>query len=300
MNTQQPILVFGKDGQVSNALKDLLGERGVYLGIDEADFTDTDACVSHIKHIQPSAVINAVAYTQVDKAEEQEELATLINADTPIALARACKELDIPFVHYSTDYVFDGKGDMPFTEDQKTAPLNAYGRGKEASEQGIEQAGGKYLIFRTSWVFDAHGANFFNTMLRLAAERATLNIVGDQIGAPSYAPDLAEATVQALIEASHEHEFPSGIYHMCNDGETSWHGFACNIFQQAQEAGIALKIKEAEAIASSEYPTPAARPYNSRLNCSKLQDVFDVTLPSWDNAVSRAIALKFNIDAEAA
>ncbi len=300
MNMQQPILVFGTTGQVGKALAALLGDRAVYVGRDKADFTDASACVEQIKQVNPSAVINAVAYTQVDKAEEEQELAQQINALTPAALAAECAARNIPFVHYSTDYVFNGQGDTPFKEDNLTAPLNAYGRSKLDGEQGIVNAGGKYFIFRTSWVFDAEGKNFFNTMLRLASERESLNIVGDQIGAPSYAPDLAEATMQALIEASHEHDFPSGIYHMCNAGETSWHGFACEIFRQAEDAGASLKIEEASAIPSSDYPTPAARPLNSRLDCSKLQRTFDVTLPDWKDAVARAVALKFDSKLKAA
>jgi dTDP-4-dehydrorhamnose reductase len=300
MNAEHPILVFGTTGQVGKALADLLGSRAVYVGRDVADFTNTAACVAQIDAVQPSAVINAVAYTQVDKAESEEALAIQINATTPIALATTCAARDIPFVHYSTDYVFNGTGTKPFKENDATAPLNAYGRSKLLAEQGIGAAGGKYFIFRTSWVFDADGKNFFNTMLRLASEKTALSIVGDQYGAPSYAPDLVDATMQALIEASHETEFPSGIYHMCNAGETSWYGFACEIFEQAEAAGAGLTIEEAKAIPSSDYPTPAKRPLNSRMDCSKLRSTFEVVLPEWQDAVARAVALKYSIKQQAA
>lgn len=287
-----PILIFGQTGQVSRALAALLGDKSVVAGRDQADFTKPDGFKALIERVNPSAIINAVAYTQVDKAEEEQELAFQVNAEAPEQLVRLTKDREIPFVHYSTDYVFNGKGDKAFKEDDPCAPLNIYGKSKRAGEEAIEAVGGDYLIFRTSWVFDADGKNFFNTMLRLAAERKELKVVGDQIGAPSYAPHLAQATVEALVMATHMEKFPSGVYHMCNDGETSWHGFASEIFQQALEADWPLAIESCEAIPSSAYPTPATRPKNSRLDCHKLHDVFDVVLPNWHDAVGDALRMK--------
>ncbi len=300
MSVENPILIFGKTGQVGRALANLLGDKAVVAGRDEADFTKPENFAALVNRVQPSAIINAVAYTQVDKAEEDETLATQVNATAPAVLATLAKERGVPFVYYSTDYVFNGAGNAPFTEDMPCAALNAYGRSKRAGEEAIATIGGDYLIFRTSWVFDAEGQNFFNTMLRLAHERTELKVVGDQIGAPSYAPHLAQATMEALILATHQQPFPSGIYHMCNAGETSWHGFASEIFRQALDAELPLVIESCEAIPSEAYPTPAARPHNSRLNCGKLADVFDVVLPDWQEGVREALTMKMKQEGLAA
>ena len=286
------ILILGKSGQMGRALASLLGDKAYSAGRDEADFTSPASFTPLIERVNPTAIINAVAYTTVDKAEGEEALAYQVNAEAPAALARLAKVRGIPLVHYSTDYVFDGSGLRPFQESDISTPLNAYGRSKRAGEEAIEALGGAYLIFRTSWVFDGTGKNFLTTMLQLGAERTEVSVVADQVGAPSYAPHLAAATMEALICATHLDAFPSGIYHMCNAGETSWHGFATAIFEEARKSGLHLNIKTCRPIPSSEYPTPAIRPLNSRLNCGKLADVLDVTLPDWREGVRAAVGQK--------
>jgi len=283
-------LVFGSNGQIGQALGALLDDA-VLLSRDEADFSRPNTLPAVVEAINPSVIFNAVAYTAVDKAEEEEALATVINADAPGALAAIAAKRGIPFVHYSTDYVFDGAGDTPRNETAKTFPLSAYGRSKLAGEKAVEAAGGHYLIFRTSWVYDAFGKNFLKTMLRLGAEREQLRVVADQIGAPSYAPHLAAATLQALENAQAQAAFPSGIYHMCNAGEVSWHGFAEAIFEEARKCGMELRVESVEPIPTSAYPTAATRPLNSRLDCSKLRDTLGVTLPDWREGLKDALEI---------
>lgn len=290
MDDVAPILVYGKTGQVARALEQVLGARAVYVGRDEADFSQPETLREAFERVKPSAVINAVAYTQVDKAESEEALAHTVNAEAPALVAELCAAKGIPFVHYSTDYVFAGQGETPFAEDTLTAPLNAYGRTKRAGEEAVMATGGKHLIFRTSWVYDAVGKNFLTTMLRLGSEREELNIVSDQIGAPSYAPHLAEATVQVLEKAQQMQTFPSSIYHLCNAGKTSWHGFAEAIFTEAQGRGMPLQVKRCVPIPASSYPAPAARPHNSRLSCAKLTRTFGITMPDWEEGVRAALA----------
>jgi dTDP-4-dehydrorhamnose reductase len=284
------ILVFGENGQVARALHNHLADKAVFVGRDIADFMQPDDCIKLVHKLQPEIIINAVAYTQVDKAESEVELAMQINAHTPHQIALAAKEIGAVLVHYSTDYVFDGKGDAPFTENMPTNPLNIYGKSKCLGEELIANVGGKYLIFRTSWVYDEVGKNFFTTMLRLGAEREQLKVVADQVGAPSYAPHLAGATMQAVENAQSKEQFPCGIYHMCGAGETSWHGFAEAIFAGARNAGLPLKLQQCLPIPASEYPTPALRPYNSRLNCTKLANQLGVLLPHWEIGLNEAMA----------
>jgi dTDP-4-dehydrorhamnose reductase len=209
------IVVFGGNGQVGSALGELLGNRAIMLKRDDADFTNLTSLRTILEKLQPTSVINAVAYTAVDKAEEEEKLATIINADAPKIIAEYCKEQNIPFIHYSTDYVFAGDGDLPRSTDEQTNPINAYGRSKLAGERNITGIGGQYIIFRTSWVYDAKGKNFLNTMLHLAANREDLSIISDQVGAPSYALHIAQATIQALDYVANTSNFPHGIYHLC-------------------------------------------------------------------------------------
>jgi dTDP-4-dehydrorhamnose reductase len=258
--------------------------------------------------LRPSAIINAAAYTAVDKAEEEEVRAHNINARAPEILARYCREQDIPFVHYSTDYVFDGSGKEPWKETDATNPLSAYGRTKREGEKRIEAVGGKYLIFRTSWVYDETGKNFVNTMLRLGTERDELRVVNDQWGAPTYARHLAQATLAALENAQKASRFPSGIYHLCGGGETNWQAFAREIFalrhcEERSDAAIPKEVwiaspsarddgmqsPKIHGIPSSEYPTPAKRPMNSRLDCSKAKQVLGVTLPAWEAGLKECL-----------
>jgi len=285
------ILILGANGQIGRALNRLLDDA-VALDRQQADLSEPRQLVKAIESFQPTAIINAAAYTAVDKAEEEQDLAMRINGESPSVLAGFCRRRGIPLVHYSSDYVYDGSGKEPRSETAPTGPLNAYGASKLAGDQAIEAEGGKYLIFRTSWVYDATGKNFLNTMLKLGMERERLQVVHDQVGAPSYAPHLAKASLEALEKAQAMKPFPSGIYHMCNADDTDWHNFALAIFDEAQKRGMKLKIRELEAIPTSKYPTPAKRPLNSRLDCSKLRQTFGITLPSWVQGLEEAMAQK--------
>ena len=271
-----------------------LGQQAITLNRVDADFSHPPSLTHAIEALRPSAIINAAAYTAVDQAESDERNAFAVNAESPRMLAMLAKAQSIPFIHYSTDYVFDGEGRLPRDEDNPTAPLNVYGRSKRAGEEAIESIGGDTIIFRTSWVYDAWGKNFLTTMLRLGAERETLSIVADQIGAPTYAPHLAEQTLNALKHAKVSSCFPSGIYHLCHAGEVSWHGFAEAIFTQARTLGLPLKVTTLNAIASSEYPTPAKRPLNSRLNCQKAAEQLHVALPDWQQGLQEALEQVFS------
>ncbi len=266
------ILVFGQTGQVARELARLAPDA-VYLGRDQADLAQPDACAAAIRAHTPSAVINAAAYTAVDRAEDEEALATLINGNAPAAMAVACAEIGIPLVHISTDYVFDGAGEAPFAPDHPTAPLGAYGRTKLKGEDGVRAAGATHAIMRTSWVFSAHGANFVRTMLRLGAERDLLNVVTDQIGGPTPARAIAEAclSMERQLQAD---PTKSGTYHFSGTPATSWAGFARAIMA---EADLSCEIID---IPSAAYPTPARRPLNSRLDCTKLR-VFGLSQPDW-------------------
>ncbi|KIC18709.1 MULTISPECIES: dTDP-4-dehydrorhamnose reductase [unclassified Leisingera] len=266
------ILIFGKTGQLA---QELAAYDGVTcLGRDQADLSDPAACAAAIRQAQPQAVINAAAYTAVDKAEEEEALATVINGGAPGAMAAACADMGIPFVTVSTDYVFDGSGDAPWQTGDATAPLNAYGRSKLKGEEMVRAAGGPYAVLRTSWVVSAHGNNFVKTMLRLGKERERLTIVADQIGAPTPARDIAAACL-AMARQLTADPGKSGTYHFAGQPQTSWAGFAREIFARARvDCGV-------EDIPTTAYPTPAARPLNSRLDCAALDTVFGIPQPDW-------------------
>jgi dTDP-4-dehydrorhamnose reductase len=279
-------LVFGKTGQVATELQRQADV--VALGRDEADLADPASCVAAIKAHAPRAVINAAAYTAVDRAEDEEALAQTINADAPIAMAQACAALGIPFVTISTDYVFDGRGSDPWRPNDPTGPLGAYGRTKLAGENGVRAAGGRFAILRTSWVFSAHGNNFVKTMLRLGTERDRLTIVGDQIGGPTAAGDIAAACLK-VADALGQSALATGLdipgtYHFSGAPEVSWADFATEIFHQA---GITCDVV---AIPSSDYPTTAARPFNSRMACSTTQDAFGIPRPDWKQSLSLVLA----------
>jgi dTDP-4-dehydrorhamnose reductase len=282
-------LILGGSGQVGRALARLFRDATVW-GREQADFLSPEAWVHRISELRPAWVINANAYTAVDLAEKPEEWerAMQINAVTPGRVAEVCAKLGIPFVHYSTDYVYPGAdiSVRPWQESDPTAPLNAYGRSKLAGDQAVMRAGGKWLVFRTSWVFDETGKNFVNTMLRLGSDRPELRVVADQVGAPTYAADIAWATKQALDKSLELDGFPSGVYHLCNGGATSWAGFARAIFEGT---GIGCRVVD---IASSEYPTPARRPLNSRMSLEKLERTFGVFMPSWQDALARNLEAK--------
>ncbi|MGP1355933.1 dTDP-4-dehydrorhamnose reductase [Roseicyclus sp.] len=275
------VLVFGSTGQVATELR---GHAGVTaLGRAEADLADPGACAEAIRAHAPDAVINAAAYTSVDKAEMEEELATTINGAAPTAMARACADLGIPFVHISTDYVFDGSGDAPRAPDAPTAPLGAYGRSKLAGEEGVRAAGGVHAILRTSWVVSAHGANFVKTMLRVGPERGGLRVVNDQIGGPTPARDIAAACMTIAATLARD-PATSGTYHFAGAPDTSWAGFAKAIFETA---GLDVPVEE---IPTTEYPLPAPRPLNSRLDCSATEAVFGIPRPDWRAGLARILS----------
>lgn len=265
------LLAFGQTGQVAQELA-MLGVQT--LGRAEADLTDPLKCATLIAASDADAVINAAAYTAVDKAEEEEALAHKVNAEAPIAMAQTCAAKGIPFVHISTDYVFEGSGTTPWQPDDATGPLGAYGRTKLAGEDGVRNAAGPHAILRTSWVFSAHGANFVKTMLRLGADRDRLTIVADQIGGPTPARDIAQACV-TISKALVEDPATSGTYHFSGAPDVSWADFARAIFDRA---GL---VCEVEDIPTSAYPTPANRPPNSRMDCATTEATFGVARPDW-------------------
>jgi dTDP-4-dehydrorhamnose reductase len=287
----KPLLVIGANGQLARAFKELRPDA-IYLNRSAADLAHPEAISHVLEQYDPAAVINAAAYTQVDNAESEEALATIINAQSPTAMAIYCANRHIPFVHFSSDYVFDGKGVKPWQADDKPNPINAYGRSKLKGEDAIAHIGGSYLIFRTSWVYDAQGKNFVTTMLRLASEREELRVINDQFGAPTYAAHLAAGVLEALNAALLLPSFPSGIYHLCNGGETSWYDFTIAIVERAVKCGLPVKTRVIQAIAATEYPLPAKRPYNSRLDCSKALSMFGVFLPHWQNGLDACMELK--------
>lgn len=274
------ILIFGKTGQVATELA-ARAPQALFLGRDEADLADPSACAAKIAEIGPDAVINAAAWTAVDRAESEEEAATVVNGAAPAAMARACADLGIPFVQISTDYVFDGAGAAPFAPDHPTAPLGAYGRSKLAGEEGVRAAGGTHAILRTSWVFSAHGNNFLKTMRRLGAEREKLTVVADQVGGPTQASAIAAACL-SIAEQLIADPGKSGTYHFSGAPDVSWAEFAREIMAQA---GLACVIED---IPTSAYPTPAKRPANSRMDCSTLA-TFGLTRPDWRAGVTEPL-----------
>lgn len=272
------LLVFGATGQVATELH-LAAPDAVFLGRDKADLRDPEACAAAIAAHRPTAVINAAAYTAVDRAEEEEALATVINGEAPGAMARACAALDLPFVHISTDYVFAGDGSAPWAPTDPVAPQNAYGRSKLAGEEAVRAAGGAHAILRTSWVVSAHGANFVKTMLRLGAERDALTIVADQIGGPTPARDIAGACLSIATQLRAAPD-KIGTYHFSGAPDTSWADFARAIFAAA---GLSCDVTD---IPSSAYPTPATRPLNSRLDCRATETIFGIPRPDWRSGLA--------------
>lgn len=269
------LLVFGQTGQVARELAKRLpkGASATFVGRQEAELSAPESCAAAIAAQDCDAVINAAAWTAVDKAEAEEAAARIVNGDSPAAMARACALKGIPLLHVSTDYVFDGAGHLPFKPEDPTGPVNAYGRTKLAGEAGIAASGARHLILRTSWVVSAHGQNFIKTMLRLGAERSGLNVVADQHGAPTPAADIADALIRSAKALCDGHS--GGTYHFSGTPDTTWAEFARCIMQEAQ---LACTITD---IPSSAYPTPAARPLNSRLDCSSFTQDFGIARPDW-------------------
>ncbi|GGD29971.1 dTDP-4-dehydrorhamnose reductase [Sinisalibacter lacisalsi] len=267
------VLVFGKTGQVARDLAALVPEAR-FLGRDEADLTDPAACGGIVRASGADLVINAAAYTAVDQAEADEAMAALVNGAAPGAIAEAAVEIGAALVQISTDYVFDGSGSTPWLVDAPTAPLGAYGRTKLAGEEAVRAAGGVHAILRTSWVFSAHGTNFVKSMLRLSQTRDRLNVVADQIGGPTPARPIARA-VLAIGQALRDDPTKFGTYHFTGAPDVSWADFAREIFRQA---GRSVGVQD---IPTSTYPTPAQRPLNSRLDCSRTREVFGIDRPEW-------------------
>ena len=289
-----PVVVLGPRGQVGRALLSALGPRG--LGLDRAVVnlaqprTLGDALDRALGARKPAALFIAAAYTAVDAAEADQAAARTINGEAPGRLAEWASRRNIPVVHYSTDYVYPGTNRIAWREAVPTAPVNFYGQTKLAGEKAVAAGCGTHLIFRTSWVYDAQGKNFLNTMLRLGREKETLQVVSDQIGAPTYAPHLAAASLAGLERALNQPLFPAGVFHLCGGGpETSWHGFAEAIFAGAREKGLPLAVRDVVAIPSANYPTPARRPLNSRLSTDKAESVLGVRLPPWRQGLAECL-----------
>jgi dTDP-4-dehydrorhamnose reductase len=245
-----------------------------------------------VRHLRPDVIVNAAAYTAVDQAESEPDLAQAVNAESPGVLAREAAQLGAWLVHYGTDYVFDGSGDAPRDEDAPTGPLSVYGRTKLDGEQRIRASGCRHLILRTSWVYAARGGNFALTMLRLAAERERLTVVADQVGAPTSAELLADVTAHVLRAAIRRPEL-GGTYHVAADGETSWHAYATFVIEWARARGLPLKVQTVEPVPTSAWPAAARRPLNSRLDTRKLRRTFDLVLPSWQAGVARMLEETF-------
>ena len=279
------ILITGRHGQVSRELQLALGEQAelLVLGQAELDLGDGAAIRSAVRRSRPDLLINAAAHTAVDQAESEPESAFAINATAPGVLAEEALALGIPLIHYSTDYVFDGSKSAPYDEDDRPNPLGVYGRSKLAGEEAIRAVGGQHLILRTSWVYSLHGRNFLLTMQRLLQEREELRVVADQIGAPTWAGSIARATAALIQHWRNGQAGPWGTYHLTGQGETSWFGFAEAIAAQLRQQG--KPCARLEPIASSDYPTPARRPLNSRLDCTRLQQAWDIRLPDWHAAL---------------
>ncbi len=280
------VLITGRNGQLAQALLSSLQGVGelTCLGRAELDLADVHAVLANIRALRPDLIINAAAYTAVDAAEPDAAQAFAINATAPGVLAEEAKALGVPLIHYSTDYVFDGTKDAPYVEEDAPHPLSIYGQSKLAGEQAVVAAGGDFLILRTSWVYSRYGRNFLLTMQRLLQERDEVRVVSDQIGAPTWAGTVA-TTTRALIDRwQRGTPGPWGTYHLTALGETSWFGFASAIGEQLKNAG--KPCARLVPIASSEYPTPAQRPLNSRLACSRLQSAWDLHLPHWQTALA--------------
>ena len=292
------VLLFGGNGQLGQELRRALAPLGEVVvttrsgtlpdgtACETADFNAPASLTALLDRVRPDVVVNAAAYTAVDRAEDDRDAAWRANAEAPGVIARWCAAAGVPLVHYSTDYVFDGQGSRPYREEDATAPLGAYGGSKLDGEQAIRAAGGRHLIFRTAWVYASHSANFLRTMLRVGAERDVLRVVADQVGTPTPAALIADVTAQALQHPGGL----SGTWHLTANGETSWHGFAEAIFAEAVAAGKLARAPKVEAITTAEYPTPAKRPAYSRLDVSKLESDFGIVLPGWQDGLKRVIA----------
>lgn len=283
------VLLLGQHGQVSQELQRSLNGQAelIVLGREQLDLAQPELIRQLVQRLRPELIINAAAHTAVDQAESEPELAFAINATAPGILAETAAELCVPLIHYSTDYVFDGNLAEPYRESDTTNPLSVYGRSKLAGEQAIQAVGGMHLILRTSWVYSQHGKNFLLTMQRLLQERESLSVVADQIGAPTWAGTIAQTTAQLVEQWRIGQAGLWGVYHLTAQGETSWFGFASAIAEHLRNQG--KRVATLQPIPSSAYPTPAQRPLNSRLNCSRLQQEWHVQLPDWQAALEQCL-----------
>jgi dTDP-4-dehydrorhamnose reductase len=287
------ILLTGTSGQVGGALLALLRERYEVLAPQRAEFdlSQPDALAAALDRFRPDLIINPAAYTAVDRAEDEPELAMRVNAEAPAALSRWAAQFKVPLVHFSTDYVFDGSGKTPWREDDPCRPLSSYGRSKWEGEQAIQASGAPHLIIRTSWVYAAHGKNFLRTIARLAHERNELRVVADQFGAPTSAPSIADAVLALLAgrssvaEVALDFAAAKGLVHLANAGTTSWHGFASAIVEGLKARGQVIKADAVHAITTKDFPTKAVRPVNSRLDLSRLREMFGMTPLPWEHAL---------------
>lgn len=291
------ILVTGSGGQVGWELSRSLMPLGEVIAVDKVcfDFTRPETLPSLLREIRPDVVVNAAAYTAVDRAEEEEALATTINGTAVGIMAEEARRSGALFIHYSTDYVFEGRKSEPYTEEDPPCPINAYGRSKLAGDVAIQQVAPDYLILRTTWVYAARGQNFLKTMLRLARERDKLSIVADQFGAPTWARNIADATAHILRQAQGERtrgQFSSGIYNLTASGTTTWYGFTQAILAGSVQNGIleAHRLPELHPIPTEAYPLPAPRPQNSRLDNKKVREHFAVIMPNWEEALERPLS----------
>lgn len=292
------VLVTGANGQVGWELSNRGLQKGFdILALDRAalDITDKAAVRREIKRHRVSLVVNGAAYTGVDRAESEPELAFAVNRDGPAYLATACSEAGIPLVHISTDYVFDGEKKDPYHETDPISPLSIYGKSKAAGEIAVKERLVQHLILRTSWIYGVHGHNFVKTMLRLGREQEAIQVVTDQYGCPTYAADLAATILRIAARFFQGEELAWGIYHYCGKGVTNWYGFAKAIFDLARKH-IQLKVKQIEPTTTAEYPTPAKRPANSVLDCSLLEKEFDIRPQPWSKSLARMIKVTFSIE----
>jgi dTDP-4-dehydrorhamnose reductase len=286
------ILLTGASGQVGSALLPLLRTRGTVLAPTEMDFdlSKPAAVAALLDELKPDFIVNPAAYTAVDKAEDEVDLAMLINAEAPGAIARWAAASNVPLVHFSTDYVFDGSGDRAWREDDLPGPLSVYGRSKLAGEEAVRRSGAPHLVVRTAWVYAAKGANFMRTMVRLARERETLRVVADQLGTPTSARSIAAALIgiidQGISDLPAAFARGGGVVHLTNSGSTSWHGFASAIVDGLRGRRVALKATEVVAITTADYPTRAVRPANSRLELTRLQTVYGLSPLAWQEALA--------------
>jgi dTDP-4-dehydrorhamnose reductase len=293
------ILLLGKNGQVGWELQRSLSPLGEVLALDRhsttycGDLSKPEELAQTVLAYKPDFIVNAAAHTAVDKAESEPELAKVLNTDAPLALANAAAQVGAWLVHYSTDYVFDGSGTHARQEGEGTGPLSLYGQTKLDGEKAIVASGCKYLIFRTSWVYSARGGNFAKTMLRLAQERDKLSVINDQHGAPTGADLIADVTAHAMRRVlSTQNMSFNGVYHLMASGETTWHGYASHVIEKAKaiKPELGWKVADVTPITTSAFPTPAARPLNSRLCTEKLQQAFGLVLPPWQQGVDRMLA----------